>query len=69
MALMMVGSSLVPLVLVTAFKKKGSGLPACLARSSYFSRPVACSRGAGPTKPRASREAIGIVYLLKCYTQ
>ena len=39
MAWMMVGVSLVPLVLWTAFKKKGSSLPACLASSSYFSRP------------------------------
>merc|ERR550519_2602271 len=72
MALTMVGSSLVPLVLDTVLRKKGSGFPACLASSSYFSSPVAWSRGSGPTwsarstaavckpKPRASRDAIGI---------
>merc|ERR1719192_541184 len=47
MALTIVGSSLVPLVRDMAFKKNGSGFPACLASSSYFSRPVACSRGSG----------------------
>jgi len=37
----------ITLPLATAFRKKGSRFPACLANSSYFSKPVACSTLSG----------------------